>query len=105
MIEERLHRYARPDELFCLNESIVSDPVISLHTHDFIELSYIRKGHAIHVLNGSKISVSAGDLFPRLIWRIFSRSPILQIWSSRQRNSLRFTYFKLQIHSNTILSL
>ena len=43
MIEERLHRYARPDELFCLNESIVSDPVISLHTHDFIELSYIRK--------------------------------------------------------------
>ena len=54
MIEERLHRYARPDELFCLNESIVSDPVISLHTHDFIELSYIRKGHAIHVLNGSK---------------------------------------------------
>ncbi|MBS5570715.1 MAG: helix-turn-helix domain-containing protein [Clostridiales bacterium] len=63
MIEERLHRYARPDELFCLNESIVSDPVISLHTHDFIELSYIRKGHAIHVLNGSKISVSAGDLF------------------------------------------
>ena len=42
---------------------------------------------------------------PRLIWRIFSRSPILQIWSSRQRNSLRFTYFKLQIHSNTILSL
>ena len=49
MIEERLHRYARPDELFCLNESIVSDPVISLHTHDFIELSYIRKGHAIHV--------------------------------------------------------
>ncbi len=63
MIEEKLYRYARDGEQLCLNESIAADPIIAMHTHDFIELSYIRKGHAVHLLNGSQISVSEGDLF------------------------------------------
>ncbi len=64
-MQEHFDRYARYNsgEQICINESIASDPIIDLHTHDFMELSYIQKGHATHVINGSRISLSEGDMF------------------------------------------
>lgn len=62
---EKFKKYARKEssEMLCLNESVLADPPIALHTHDFIELSYVTKGCATHIVNGNKVSINAGDLF------------------------------------------
>lgn len=36
---------------------------ICLHTHEFIEIVYISRGHGVHVVNGSTYPVAKGDLF------------------------------------------
>lgn len=63
--QELFSRYSRPvsEEQLCLNESIAAEPIIGVHSHDFMELTYIRKGNAVHVTNGTRISISEGDLF------------------------------------------
>lgn len=64
MAYEEFNKYARynSDERLCVNESVLSSPVIRMHSHDFIELSYILKGEAAHIVNGKRFSVSSGDL-------------------------------------------
>ncbi|MBE7034308.1 MAG: helix-turn-helix domain-containing protein [Ruminococcaceae bacterium] len=32
------------------------------HTHDFIELSYIKKGHCVHIIDGHEYLASKGDM-------------------------------------------
>ena len=32
------------------------------HTHDFIELSYVKKGHCVHIIDGHEYLASKGDL-------------------------------------------
>lgn len=62
---ENFYTYARKNtsEQICVIESIMSELQIFLHSHNFMELSYICKGSAIHVVNEERIPIKEGDLF------------------------------------------
>ena len=42
---------------------IVNPFCTNIHSHDFYELTYCISGHATHLVNNQKVSVSAGSLF------------------------------------------
>ncbi len=55
-----------PEEFIDPKEKIAviprEDSYTKPHTHDFIELVYIRKGHGVHVINDRRYDISPGDL-------------------------------------------
>jgi len=42
--------------------NITSSQDLSLHTHDYVEMLWIKKGTGIHHINGEQVKLSAGDL-------------------------------------------
>lgn len=54
----------RPDESIYVNRSEELESYMGiLHSHDFIEISYVISGRGNHVLGDDSYTVSAGDLF------------------------------------------
>lgn len=51
----------RKGESICMNESMF-DHGRELHTHDFIEITYITKGNGLYTVNNVQSNIKAGDL-------------------------------------------
>ena len=52
---------SRRGEKICINESIFNHG-LELHAHDFIEITFITKGHGLYTVNDVQQNIKAGDL-------------------------------------------
>ena len=52
---------SRKGEKICMNESMFNHGIMK-HAHDFIEITYITKGHGLYSVNDVQQNIKAGDL-------------------------------------------
>jgi AraC family L-rhamnose operon transcriptional activator RhaR len=52
---------SRKGEKICMNESMFNHGIMK-HAHDFIEITYITKGHGLYSVNDVQHNIKAGDL-------------------------------------------
>lgn len=55
--------FAKANEQIFVNQSILQKESIPMHSHEFMEIVYVKKGCGIHIINGNKVLINQGDIF------------------------------------------